>query len=237
MKPKWLILIALLIAAGVLVLTANQKQPEKQLPIVKQVARPDAVQIIENNTTSADFWVIDPGVRVGPITPKSTLADLEKAFGEANVKSAQIAGAEGDTYPGVVVYPLAPDQQLEIIWKSEQQKTPGTIIIRGENSKWHTRNGVSLGTSLKTLETLNGGPFIMTGFDWDYGGTVLSWGDEGRLNSIFQKQGSLVLRLEPSERAPQKAREAVLGDGSFSSANPNMQAVRPVVREMVVIFP
>ena len=235
--------IALGVAAliGLLFLTSDHKRTEKTPAphVLKQTASvPRATQKDEA------AWLIEPGIRVGPITPKSTLADLQKYFGNANVKPQKIYQAEGEAYDGVVVFPDEPGKRLEIIWKVQSGKgarTPGSVMIRGAGmeesaSHWHTANGVSLGTSIQTLEALNGAPFTLAGFGWDYGGVVLSWGDQGKLKEAFQQKG-LIIRLAPSKNTPPKALEAVQGDASFSSDHPGMQTARPVVQEITVVFP
>jgi hypothetical protein len=242
MSQKWWILIGILALVGVLVLTSNHKQREKTVPSFMKTHTPANVT---TTSVAEDAWLIEPGIRVGPITAKSSLSDLQKSFGTPNVHQEKIYGAEGETYPGVVIYPNDPKKRLEIIWKSPAPKgetLPGSILIRPGNadteqfeSLWHTANGVTLGTPLKNLETLNGGPFTLAGFDWDYGGIVLSWGDQGKLKDAFQQKG-LVLRLGPAKSPPAKAMDAVEGDARFSSDNPNMQAVKPFVQEITVIL-
>lgn len=238
MNQKWLILIAVLALLGVLVWTSDHKHTEKVVPLPPPHQMPKSTQVPA--PLEADPWLIKPGEGVGKITAHSTLLDLQKAYGTDNVRLEQVSGAEGETYPGAVLFPNEPRKRLEIIW-AEKSKTPESILIREEADEsentgtlWHTGEGVTLGTSLKTLEALNRGPFTLSGFDWDYGGMVLSWGDQGKLKEDFQ--GKLVLRLEPSEHPPAKAMEAVEGDRQFSSSNPNMQTVRPTVDEIIVMF-
>jgi hypothetical protein len=240
MNQKWWILVGILALTGVLVLTSNQHQTEK----IEPSKLPSPVNLPQAKTPD-NAWLIEPGKSVGPVTAQSTLAELQKTFGAANVHQEQIYGAEGETYPGVVIYPKEPNKRLEVIWKVQQKKgpqTPGTILIRPASSDtekfeslWHTSNGVTLGTPVEKLEALNGAPFLLAGFDWDYGGVVLSWGDEGKLREAFQRKGIMV-RLGPSENPPAKAMEAVEGDKSFPSNSPNMKAVKPFVQEITVIL-
>lgn len=193
--------------------------------------------VSSSGTAVQNDWLIVPGKRIGPITAQSSLSDLQTYFGHANVLSQKINGLEGEAYDGVVIFPNAPEKRVEVIWKA-RAKTPESVIIREnhdtDKSPWHTAEGIRLGTSLATLETLNDGPLTLSGFGWDYGGTVLSWGDHGRLKTL--QQNGVVLRLSPSENAPAKVRDAVLGDGSFSSDNPDMCAVQPRVQEIRLIF-
>jgi hypothetical protein len=199
--------------------------------------------------------LIIPGQRVGEITARSTLSDLQRMFGAENVKPGAMPGPEGTTLPGAVLFPTDARQKLTLYWKEsgpgasktspEHSKavnpsnnpTVATIIIDEPHSPFHTEDGIQIGTTLKELEKLNGQPFTLSGFDWDYGGMVLSWGDKGKLREKLQKNGGLSLQLYPPENTlknnPTDASK-VSGDGSFSSANPAMQKLNPQVTTMSV---
>ncbi|WP_373532018.1 hypothetical protein [Vampirovibrio sp.] len=192
-------------------------------------------------THTASDWLIEPGSRIGPITATSTLADLQQWFGPGNVKVSPIPGPEGTTFEGVYVYPNEPSKTLALIWKEgSHPQTVAIAQLSGTQSLWYTQEGVSLGTRLRTLEQLNQGAFTLSGFDWDYGGTVLSWGDSGKLRPRFQQNGSLVVRLslppEASSPAHQKAALQVAGDQTFSSSHPAMQTLNPLVTQIQIIL-
>lgn len=238
----WLIVILVLIGLFITTTThspqtnnpADQKAVSQAKPEIKTIPNPAA----NDGTIAVDTqWLIEPGTRVGKITAKTTLADLQAAYGKENIKAGQVQGPEGTTLPGAVVFPNDAERTLTIYWKENKSaQTPESISISGKKSLWHTADGITLGTPLKDLERLNGGPFTLSGFDWDYGGTVLSWGDHGKLKEKYQKAGSLVLRLAPPENAPVKVANQVLGDKTFSSSLPAMQALNPTVSEIMVMF-
>src|SRR5262249_31991082 len=46
-------------------------------------------------------WTINPGISVGAITAKSSLADLIRAYGKENVKEEEFFDSEGNSEPGV----------------------------------------------------------------------------------------------------------------------------------------
>jgi hypothetical protein len=238
----WLIIALVLIGLFISTAThspqtnnpADQKAASQAKPEIKTVPNPAA----NNGTIAVDTqWLIEPGVRVDKITAKTTLADLQAAYGKDNIKSGQVPGPEGTTLPGAIVFPHDPERTLTIIWKERKPtQTPESISISGKKTLWHTADGITLGTPLKELERLNGGAFTLSGFDWDYGGTVLSWGDHGKLKEKYQKAGTLVLRLAPPENAPAQLTNQVLGDKTFSSSIPAMQAINPTVSSMMVMF-
>jgi hypothetical protein len=191
----------------------------------------------------AQNWQIVPGRSAGPINRNTSEKELIKIFGARNVRRSRIDIGEGETQPGTILFPNDPRKRAFILWldpKTRQQ--PESISIRGRNTVWKTTRGITLGTTLRTIETLNGRPFIMTGFAWDYSGTVLH-SNGGRLIELGVGSGeeikdrTLLLRLEPAtalQRTPEY--NAVLGDADYSSDNPAMRRLNPRVYEIVVQF-
>ncbi len=192
---------------------------------------------VANSFAQVSFQ-ITPGVKAGAITARTSEADLRRIYGSRNVRSEAVGVGEGETVPGAVIYPNDPNRRLEIAWKNAKlKKNPEYVQFSGEKSLWKITNGITLGTSLKTIERINGGRFTLLGFEWDYSGTVVSW-NGGKLSRIFGKQSELVtLRLNPQnydDKALQKDLEAVVGDGEFSSKNQSMQRINPQVYFVVV---
>ena len=186
-------------------------------------------------------WEIVPGGRVGPITAHTSIQDLRNAFGAENVEGAEIHIGEGDYVPGTIVYPHEPEKRLEILWKVHEQ-VPAEIRMDGDRSLWKTKQGLTLGSSLKDIERLNEKPFWFAGYDpgWDYGGTIFDC-NGGALKELGCRdpaepdkgvQGrKLLLRLSgPSYSAVPDA----VGVDDFLSDNPVMQKLNPTVSEMEV---
>jgi hypothetical protein len=103
-------------------------------------------------------------------------------------------------------------------------------------SLWKTRYGIGLGTSLKDLEKINRRPFRLAGFNWDYGGTVLSWSD-GFLEKDFGSNGDkkAFFRLS-ADHSHLADTNLVQGDRDFSSGHPVMQTINPSIYQMVFTF-
>ena len=196
--------------------------------------------------SSDDSWLIVPGKKVGPITPKTSEADLIRIYGKANVQSKDIDVGEGCTAPGTVIYPEDLTKSISIIWKDQKSKQfPNTITISGgKKSLWRTWRGITIGTTLKELEKINGKPFFILGPGGDYSGTVWSWG-KGDLEKEFERNGRVILRLQPTltqstekeyesltyeDRPPGQAEEGVRSDHKV------MQKINPWVYEIVVQF-
>ena len=121
-------------------------------------------------------WLIIPGERVGPITAETSDASIDALFGPNNVQRGDVYLGEGFTAAGTVVYPDDAARRVEIVWSDNARTTPKEIRLTGETSAWRTAEGLSLGSTLREIEHLNGFPFKLAGFGLDYGGTVVDCG-------------------------------------------------------------
>lgn len=185
-------------------------------------------------------WLIVPGKRLGPITATSTHADLIRVFGAKNVVEADVTVGGDEPEPGTIVLGDAPEQKLAVIW-SEDGHVHSVAICQEEklNCRWHTADGISLGTSLKALERLNGRSFQFYGFGWDYGGAVVSW-EDGKLERLEPGIcGALDLTLDVTGAMPPEKRkiyDELQGEVEFSSSDPPAQALAPAVVSMTLAF-
>jgi hypothetical protein len=177
-------------------------------------------------------WTITPR-QSGPISSQTSEADLRRRYGAA-VDGARIQLGEGETAPGTVLYREDPRRRAEIIWRdTTDRRLPSRVILRGERSRWQVGSGISLGTTLQDLERLNGKPFSLAGFGWDYAGGVIDW-NGGALDSSL---AGIHLYLDPgpsqSESAPYSQ---VLGDREYLSSLPAMQQLNPRVAQIFIDF-
>jgi len=190
-------------------------------------------------------WLIVPGKRVGPITAAATRADLVPILGSKNLEDDEIQTSDMATEIGTKVFWGQPDIALAIFWVSDapdarirrvricpNQELPGKC-------RWHTAEGITLGTSLKELEHLNAHAFQLNGFDWGFGGLVTSWGG-GRLEKFAAICGGINLRLDPAPGNASDERARLLDDveaeEEFASSHGSMQALNPVVDFMSISF-
>lgn len=174
---------------------------------------------------------IVPGVRVGTVTREVSEADLRRLHGDENIAAIDVYLGEGVTEPGTALFPGDPDRELEILWRdSESRREPRSVQIKG--TSWGTRNGIRLGTTLETLEKLNGRPFSLAGFGWDYSGTVLGW-EGGLLEKELASADRVIVRLMPGTGEIDRS---VLGSDAFLSSHPAMQELAPAIYAIVVEF-
>jgi hypothetical protein len=224
-----------LIPPSVLVLGACSPA---RTPSTGRAASPDSVLPAEaadtQATPSASSWQIVPRRSAGPVTAASSEASLEKHYGASVVKTSRISLGEGETTPGTVLFPGDSVRRAEIVWQdTTSRRRPSRLILRGSRSEWTVGPGISLGTSLQELERLNGRPFTLAGFGWDYAGVITGW-DGGALDSPL---GGVKLYLDPGPAQYESpSYSQVLGDRDYSSSLPPMQQLNPRVAQIFVDF-
>lgn len=183
--------------------------------------------------------VFECGLVFGPGTTQESLAAV---FGDANVVSAEVHVGEGHYKPGVVIFGDVEDR-VEVTWRDPSNRySRSRARIGGDRSSWETPGGLRLGLDLRSVEAINGRPFQVTGFGWDYQGTVLSW-EGGRLEASAGTPCRIIARLSPgpittdSPSETRRANSQVTGDRSFSSAHPAMRLLNPKVYELLILWP
>jgi hypothetical protein len=167
----------------------------------------------------------------------STEVELVACIGAAHVERGEVGLGEGETSPGTLLFPHDGTRRAEILWWDPERRTgPALAQLDGTESVWSVRPGISLGVSLDSLEILNGGPFELYGFEWDYQGTVASWLG-GRLAGATPPGMDLVARLVPFTDDPGVWEGAVevSGDAVFPSSHPAMRRLNPRVYQLRVV--
>ncbi|MCB0639171.1 MAG: hypothetical protein KDC54_21235 [Lewinella sp.] len=168
---------------------------------------------IEAADPRLDF-TIEIGQRVGLITPDSSSRELVLALYGDSARVEEVYLGEGLYEEGVVLFPDNPRRRVEIYWEPQFDPVrPSYLRISGYQGEtdWKTTEGITVGTTLTELNRLNGRPFQLYGFGWDYGGSVVDWMG-GQLSN------ELGLRLEPGAEA--QASMEVVGDQLIRSDHP-----------------
>jgi hypothetical protein len=204
--------------------------PSREAPPERAAVAPDSAA----TTAPTSPWRIVPGRAAGPVTATSSEADLARHYGAGVVKPIRVELGEGETTPGTVLFPGDSSRRVEIVWRDTVSRSrPSRLILRGSRSEWTVGPGISLGTSLQDLERINGRPFTLAGFGWDYAGVVTEWGG-GTLDSAL---AGVKLYLDPGPAQYQSAPYSqVLGDRDYSSSSPPMQQLNPRVAQIFVDF-
>ena len=179
-------------------------------------------------------------IRVDAVHPNSRLADLLAIYGTARVHDTLVEVGEGYVCHGSRIT-FSSGERLEVAWRdAARREAPAFVRVMGK--RWKTAEGLSLGLRLSEVAALNGRPFELSGFGWDYGGTVGAWRG-GRLSYLAGEAGSgLVLRFTPERAAiaevGAEAYAGVSGDGPpLLSNHPVLQALDPPLGAILLRFP
>ena len=192
----------------------------------------------------ANDWLIVPNVRVGPITASSTERSLREAFGDKSVEKSPPFGAEGPIQAGALIYPKDLSRVISVTWRGKgERELPDTIAFcfGFHTSRWHTPSGIGCDTTVRELESLNRGPFTLSGYGRDNSGTVMSW-QSGALERELAPKGALEIAVSPGQRdwmtnlTPEE-RRTVFGDNEIRSGDPVIQRLNPVVYKIIFKFP
>ncbi|HRD80201.1 MAG TPA: hypothetical protein PLL53_05540 [Saprospiraceae bacterium] len=183
---------------------------------------------VASSTSSYDYTIV-PGERVGLITlEKCSREEVLAAYGDS-ARVEEIYLAEGMTGEGVVIFPDNPRNRMEVYWDSEIDPVrPVLIRISGEGTDWKTTQGITVGTPIAEVEKANGKPFLLSGFDWDYGGRTTNW-NQGKLNNN--------LGLQFGYNAEGETLEGISGDVELSSDMPALTPAGVVVTGLELSFP
>jgi hypothetical protein len=173
----------------------------------------------------------------GPITADTEPDGLRRIYGVANVEEGDVPGAEGETVRGVILFPNDPKRRAYVYFQDEVRLTGLSMVrVMDEGSRWHGVQGVHVGMPLAELARSNGGPFLFSGFDWDYGGQVTDWLG-GKLGPA---RGGATLRValaHGDQRRGVPASKLPIGDDSFRSDHPQLAKMRVTVSEISLAFP
>jgi hypothetical protein len=120
---------------------------------------------------------------------------LIDAFGAENVVTGQVPGPEGTTYLGTTVFGNDPERTMIFSWFDEEARTRLSAVDIGPSQIGP--GGVRIGMTAAEVEAINGDPFTMGGFWWDYGG--YAGFDSGALAGPLPGGCYLSLRFAPPD--------------------------------------
>ncbi len=166
-----------------------------------------------------------------PFARNATAESIATAFGHANVTTEEVDAGEGEKEKITVLFAKDPAQRLEIFWQNNDGKRSIAQIRVGTGSSWRTPQGLAIGMALAEVEKINGKPFLLSGFGWDYGGTTRGW-QNGKLAT---QPGNCFLMLRFNPTKPTKAN--IEGDREIPSANAGMRSAAPVVELIALHYP
>lgn len=156
-----------------------------------------------------------------------------ETFGRQNVVTGEVPGPEGTTMIATTVYPGDPEREFQAVWWDEQGRKHLSYVSvpRGDTAP----GGLRLGMSVEEVEALNGEPFTLSGFGWDYGGTAGF--ESGKLAELAGKC-HLNLTFQPTAQLPEGTDDTpITGDREVASDLPLLRQVEPRLEEILLGYP
>ncbi len=167
----------------------------------------------------------------GTFGKDSSHLKLAMTFDSKNIAFTDV-DANGNKVPASVLFPKDPKWRLEVWWANPAARSDTYLIVINGKSDWVAPGGLHLGLNLAQLEKLNHKPFKLKGFDKDGSATVSDW-DGGALASLPGGCKSGV-SLRADAKVPADTVAALTADKEYSSADPEMRAVKPAVSEILI---
>lgn len=164
----------------------------------------------------------------GVFNQDATLAEIEAAFGKENVVTGEVPGPEGTTMIATTIYPGDPERTMQVRWWDEENVAylAGVTLAKTDTGP----GGVRIGMPIEEVQAINGEPFGLMGFYWDYGGSAGF--QSGKLSGL---PGGCYLGLQFSptlETLPEDVSYAISGDIELRSDQPEVLAAKVAVWEV-----
>jgi hypothetical protein len=168
----------------------------------------------------------------GAFAADSSEARLIEIYGAENVWHGTVPGPEGTEMLATRVYPDEPKRMLEFTWWDEERRE--NLADVHLPSKLTAPGGVRIGMTVDEVEAINGEPFKLNGFGWDYGG--YAGFRSGALSDLPGGCG-LSVRFYPSDDPVDQNVDAVYGDVELQSDDPLIDVVGARVGEISIGYP
>ena len=181
------------------------------------------------STAAPDKYRIVPGQGFGPFTRSKTLAQLEKL-----VAPEEFATNES----GVTLYFLDPPKRVAVTL--DKQNRVRSMEIHGHQGVWHTAEGIRLGTSLSTLEKLNGRPFRFRSLGMtEDAGRITDW-QGGKLATVLantQLTFASAMHSKGYNRLNEAEHQQAEADGKVvNSSDPLARKLNPIIETITLTF-
>ena len=180
-----------------------------------------------------DPYLIVPGKGFGQFGPSMTLAQMDKKMESGDYLEGEDLGR-----PSAEIYAMDPFVRITLLLNHRRQIR--SMFVHGYMGKWHTAEGIRLGTTLATLERLNGRAFRFHSlsekpdacqiFDWQ-GGRLARSLPKVRITFASAMHSEGYSGLSAAERRTVETRGAIL-----TSSAPVVRRLNPIVESIELIF-
>lgn len=163
----------------------------------------------------------------------SSEALVKETFGAENVETGMVYGPEGIEMLATTVYADDPERTMQFGWWDEEKREYPSYVDLSPSQA--SPQGVKLGMSVAEVEAINGAPFTVGGFWWDYGGNGII--EEGALANPDAGCGTYI-RFAPSEDYPEDLDvTAVSGEVTVPSSEPLLEQLDVRVQTLSIGYP
>ena len=169
----------------------------------------------------------------GDYAEHTTVADLERRFGKANVRRETVPE------PRLVLFPDDPSRRAYVTFhQADTFEQLAGIAVTDAGSRWRGKRGVRLGMTLAELQALNRKPFVLFVHDRAQHSRVHDgWSpaldnDDGALGALDVEEGERLyfdVRLGPADPAAVQAIPGLPADEQVSSEDPRYRELREVL--------
>jgi len=223
---------AMIVLAGVAVLAACDSSADVEPDIAEPVASPSAESTEEAGEDVAQATPARPANAITctwPAQAGDTAEDLDALFAD-DARVQMVAGGEGTQIPGVVLWPDDDARRIEVLF-ADEARTQITNVRVFDGSQWQV-GGLSTGSTLAEANAVNGTPFELFGFEWDYGGAVTDF-KGGALADLAGCRALMSLGAKAETDLPM----GVLGDVLLTSDDDRLPQDGIVIWELGLVFP
>jgi hypothetical protein len=163
--------------------------------------------------------------------------ELKSKFSADRVTYDTIWGPEG-TYTMGTYLDKGSVNEVQVWWEDSLHRSGVASVVISAlyanekyiyGSSWSSKSGVKLGMTTVELEKVNGRMFNFSGFEWDYGGGVMSW-NNGKLENA--KVG--VTLTAGDGKLTEDEMTLVIGDQEVKSDDPVVKKMQPRVIKVSV---
>lgn len=159
---------------------------------------------------------------------------MRERFGAANVTRGDVYLGEGQSEPGTILFANDPTRQAAIYWVDPDARVRINQIQVGQGATaWTGPGGLKVGAPLAEVERVNGRPFTLSGFDWDYGGTPQNMRG-GTLGATGPDECTSGVRFTTG---PNVGANYAVGDREFESNSAEVRAANAVVSTLSIGWP
>jgi hypothetical protein len=161
-----------------------------------------------------------------PVKPDATAESLLAEYGERAV-TGMLSLPDNEVVDGIILFRDQPDERIEVIFRDKEMTRVAEVRLGEDATAWRGPGEVRKGATLAEVQAANG-PFLMSGFRFDWGGEVIDW-HGGKLEKL-EGGCALKLRLElpPSAKAS--------ADEEIESNDDRLTGLDPAVADMAIVW-